>query len=501
MSRPGTLRSSLIWNTLSLGGRQGIRMVTALVLARILGPADFGVASQAIVTVTLVALLATFGLVPVLVQRPELGPRHRHAASWLSLVTGLVAAGLTAATAVPVAALFDSPELVAVMRVLAVLVLLKAVAVVPTALLMRDLRFEHLARAELVGAAAGAVMGVASAAAGARYWASVIQMITTDAVLVVLLLQVERPTLGVTDRRAVADIVRFGGTVLSTNAVNYASNNGDNLLIGAALGRTALGFYALAYRVLSIPLQVVGQTVSRTVLPAFSRAQDEPRRVAELYATSMRGVAVLVTGPLVGVALAAGDVIPWVFGSEWQGAVTATRWIAIAGILRLVFGAAGTLMVSVGRPGWQFAWSAFTTLVSVAGFAVGLWGWGIEGVAASIVVLGVPTGVASVWLVARLIPLDPVRALAGLLPAAGAAAMMTASWYTSRWLAGSLADPTRFALGVTAAAVAYLAALLAQPGVRRDVALLTAGRPQLRTRPADGSLVGHDQSGTGDENR
>ncbi len=490
----GTLRSSLVWNTVSLGGRQGVRLVTALILARLLGPADFGVANQAIVTVTLVALLATFGLVPVLVQRPDLGERHRHAAAWLSAATGTAAAAVTFATAGPVAALFDSPELVAVMRVLSLLVLLKAVAVTPTALLMRDLRFESLARAELAAAVGGALVGIAGAAAGARYWAPVAQMLATDTILVALLVRVERPRLGPTDRAAVGDIARFGGAVVSTNAVNYASNNGDNLLIGAVLGRTPLGLYALAYRVLSIPLQVVGQTVSRTVLPAFSRAQDEPRRVADLYATSMRGVAVLITGPLVLVALAAGDAIPWVFGPEWRGAVTATRWIAIAGILRLVFGAAGTLMVSVGRPGWQFGWSAFTTVVSLVGFTIGMYGWGIDGVAASIVVLGLPTGIASVWLVSRLVPLDTVRALAGLLPATAAAGVSTLVWFLVSGPTADLAVPARLALRGAAAALAYLAVLAASPGVRRDLADLagTSTTPD----PDDGAAAADGEGGT-----
>ncbi len=488
MSTQHNLRSSVAWNAVSLGGLQGIRIVATLVLVRILGPGDFGIAGQAIAYIALVDVFASFGLTSVIVQHPEFNDRYRYAATWIALLSCAGAAVLTFGSAPLVSRIFDTPELVAVVRVLAFMVLARAVALVPTALLMRDLRFEILARAELGSAAFGAAAGVIAAWLKAGYWAPIVQMLVTSFILALALLSVEQPRLGRTDRKSVGQVSKFGVTILLGNWFNYGSRNGDNLMIGATLGATSLGLYDLGYRVLSIPLQVVGQTVNRTLMPAFSRLQSDQVRVAELFERSARGMAILVTGPLIIVALAAGDAVPWVFGSDWDAAIVPIRWIAIAGIFRLIFGSTGIVLVSMGHPGWQSWWSALATSLSVAGFVVGLHWWGINGVAASITVLGFPIGLASVWIASHAAPISTKRVLAGLVPPMVAGLGTAGLWVVTGSVISIDSVPGRLTVRCSIGIAGYVAMLLTASSTRADLRLVMK-RPSRKDQDTIEGLI------------
>lgn len=477
-----SIRSSVRWNALSLGGRQGVRVVTSLLLAGMLGQDNFGIIGMATVYVTFVVIFVQFGFGTALVQKDDLGPGHIGAASWLSLTSGAVVAGLTLVLAPVVADFFATGELTALLRVLSVLVVLKAFAIVPTSLLMREMRFPELARAEIAGAVTGAAAGIAAAVLTDSYWAIAWQLIVTDAVTLAGVLVIEHRRAWRTSADEIRELSGFGAKLLGTNIVNFASGNGDNVVIGRVEGTIALADYSLSYRVLSLPLQVVGQTVARTILPTFSRLQHDRPAVADLYYRSQRAIGAMVTGPLVVVALASHDAIPWAFGDEWSSAVTATQWIAVAGILRLVFGNGGATMVAMGHPGWQFWWSLTTTAVSLTGFIVGV-NWGIEGVAASIVIVGLPLGLLGVTIVGRLIPVSAIGSLTRLAPVAVCGASLVGVWWlVARWSADW---PTLIRLivrcGITSAV--YAAAIAMIPSVRTDV--LRLARRATPTTPSD----------------
>ncbi len=481
----GSLRSSVRWNTLSLSGRQGIRAVTSLLLAGILGQDNYGIIGLATVYVGFVILFVQFGFGTALVQRPELKAGHIGAATRLSIGSGALFAALTLLLAPVIADFFDTPELTSLLRVLSILVVIKALAIVPSSLLMREMRFGPLATAELIGAVLGASAGIIVAITTESYWAIVWQFLITDSIILLGVIWAQPAMKWRTTRSELGDLVGFGTKLLGTNIVNFASSNGDNVVVGRFEGNVALADYTLSFRVLSLPLQIVGQTVARTLLPIFSRLQHDVNAVADLYYRSQRAITAVVAGPLVVIALAAPDGIALVLGDEWTSAATAMRWIAMAAILQLGFGNTGMTLVALGRPGWQFWWSSFTTVLSLIGFAVGV-RWGIEGVAASRVVIGVPTVLLAVGVVGRLVPVSPWRSLTLLAPVVAACLVVAGTWFVLEPLTDGLARLPRLVVRCGITGSIYLALTAAIAPIRHDVLRLVKTGPQGSSTDAEG---------------
>jgi len=463
-----TLRSAAGWNAASLGGGQAIRISAALVLTAILGQEQIGIVALANVYVALAIVFVQFGFGTLLIQKEVLNDGHIGAATALSLGTGSLVTLATLGAAPIAADFFDAPELTNVLRVLSVLLLLKAFSVVPTSLLYRRMRFAPPAIAGLVGTVIGAIVGISIAIVTKSYWAIVWQLMITESITA-LGVFLAAPGLNLTTTRAeLREVWSFGTKLLGTNIVNFASDNGDNALIGRVEGVVPLADYTLSYRILTLPVQTVGQTVLRSLLPIFSRLQSDRQAVADLFYRAQRAVAVVVTGPLIVIALAAGDAIPWAFGDEWSSAVTTTRWVAVAGILRLAFGMDGATMTAMGRPGWQFWWSLTTTTVALAGFGVGIQ-WGIEGVAASIVITGVPLALIGMQILSRLIPVTPWGSVIRLAPVAAVGATIVGLWAALSPATEDLAIVVRLVVRCSVTSLAYLGLLAISPTIRDEV--------------------------------
>ena len=116
-----------------------------------------------------------------------------------------------------------------------------------------------------------------------------------------------------------------------------------------------------------------------------------------------------------------------------------------------------------------------TTVVSVLGFVVGI-RWGIEGVAASIVITGLPMALLGMHLLGKLIPVSPWGALLRLAPVAAAGVAILGVWWAIVPLTEDLVVVARLVVRCGVTGLAYLALLAASPTIRGEVARLVARR-------------------------
>jgi O-antigen/teichoic acid export membrane protein len=385
--KPGSGAASVRWSALAVIGRQLAQMLCALLVARLLGPESYGVISAATVYVTLTTLILDQGLAAALVQRPSLPAKLAGAVASANLLTSALLGLATWLLAPLVADFFGTDHLVWLLRVLAVGLLLKAVAITPRALLMRNLRFKGIAVADLLGGSLGAAAGVTAAFLGAGYWSMAWQVLSTDLVVAGILIAVNRagaPNLALGELRA---ILPFSLRIFGSNSLAFFSRNSDNILVGRFLGVTSLSHYSMAYRVLVIPVQMIGQTVNRVAFPTFSRLVDQPERLAANLVKITELLAMTAVLPMLYVAVAAGDLIHVVLGPAWAATAPVLTILAVAGARETVFYVSGSLMRAKGYGKLIFRYEILATILQVGGIVVGLQ-FGLIGVALGITISG-----------------------------------------------------------------------------------------------------------------
>src|SRR5262245_45897347 len=96
-----------------------IHTVSAMIIARLLTPAEIGVYSLTMVLLGFIATFRDLGAGQYLVQRKDLAVEHVRATWAVQLGLGLLFAAVIALASLPVSRFYEEPRMVAIMLVLA----------------------------------------------------------------------------------------------------------------------------------------------------------------------------------------------------------------------------------------------------------------------------------------------------------------------------------------------------------------------------------------------
>lgn len=456
---PALSRGSVRWSALAIIGRQVSQITCALVLARLLGPSTYGVISAATVYVTLTTLVLDQGLAAAVVQRPRLEARTAGAVATANLVTGVVLAAGTWLLAPLVADFFRADRLTELLRVLGLGLLLKAVAITPRALQLRRLGFRTLALADIVGGVSGAVLGIGAAVLGADIWSLAWQVLATDLVIGAVLVAATRDCRPNLQLRRLGEVLPFSVRILGSNSLAFLSRNSDNILVGRFLGVTSLSLYSMAYRVLVIPVQLIGQTVNRVAFPTLARLTGDAQRLASTTRMITEMLATAAIPPMVLAAVASSELIRVVLGPDWSAASTVLSVLALAGARETALQGTHSLMRAMGRGRLILRYEIGAACVQLTGIVIGLQ-FGVLGVAIGFTLAGFVLTPVLMAIQKRLAGL-PYRVQLGAL----APGMHCSLWGALAYLAVELADwsalPTLVVGSLTFAVVSLLVLRLA----------------------------------------
>jgi PST family polysaccharide transporter len=249
----------------------------------------------------------------------------------------------------------------------------------------------------------------------------------------------------------------------------------DQLIIGARLDAEALGQYSIAYRLPELFVLHLCFLISGALFPAYAKVSGDPERLRRGYRSALRLVS-LVTVPLgVGLALTAPDVVPVLFGPQWDPAVPVMQLLACTAVLRSLSFNVGDVYKAVGRVGVLNRLAVLSLVVSIPV----LWLCAPSGIVAiSLGLLGVSTAMTAVRLVvaSKLMRVSLSRILVELWPAGCAGAGMAIAVVAAQAVFVDLSPQARLPLLVMAGALSYAGTLaLISPSTVTQVTRVARG--------------------------
>ncbi|WP_159684893.1 MOP flippase family protein [Cognatazoarcus halotolerans] len=371
----------VLWTGFGQVLRQVIQVVSSVVLARLLLPADFGLLGMAIFFVGFAQLFADFGIGSAIIHRQELDQRILSSSFWFGVIVSAGLAVLVSLCAEPVAAFYGEPSLVPIVLMLSINLILTGAQAVPMARLQQQMRFADAAKAQVLSGLIAATTAIVLAFAGFGVWALVFQPIVGSTVMLALMMYFGewRPSFTM-HWPSVRSLLGFSGHVLSSSMITYATRNVDQLLIGRFIGQAALGVYSLAYQIMLYPLQHVSSVIVRVLFPTLSQIRGDVDRFSSAYLAAV-GVIAFITFPLMaGLFAVADDFVVVVFGDKWVGMVLVLKVFAWLGMMQSIATTVGTIYLATGETKLMLKVSTYSAPVLIGGMVAGLY-WGIEGVA------------------------------------------------------------------------------------------------------------------------
>jgi O-antigen/teichoic acid export membrane protein len=341
---------SMLWIAVDKWGTRFVSLLTLVVLARLLAPADFGVVALASTFVTFASIFVDYGFSKALIQRRDLEPEHMDAAFWVASVLGVTLFAATLALAPLFAALMKTQELTPVLRWMAVALLINAVSGTPAALLERSLKFKQLAVRRVTSSFAGGAVGITVAVLGGGVWSLVAQTIVGSVVACIALWWASAWRPRFSFRMApLRQLLPVGVGVFGIEVIGFLNGQADRLLIGFFMTPQDLGYYFMGVRVLQIMGELFSSVFSAMSLPAFSRMQDDRDRLRNwLY--RFTGTSSMITLPIFFLAaLLAPVAMPWVLGSQWHASVPIFQVLTFVGALTAVAYYDRSALLALGR--------------------------------------------------------------------------------------------------------------------------------------------------------
>jgi PST family polysaccharide transporter len=481
----GTVVTNLKWSVSSRLIRDGTRFALGIVLARLLTPAEWGVAGMALVVVALVAMLTDVGLAAALIQRVRITEADRSTLFWASLGIGLAATVICIALSGLVARFFGEPQVQALFAVASLTFAISSLERLPGTLLTREMAFRALEIRQITATVAGASVAFALALAGAGAWAIVGNAVATAVVSCALLwfLTSWRPRF-LFDWPSFRRMTSYGGKLLASQLATYFQINADKILAGRYLGAASLGNYQLAYQLMFMPVGSIAYPLQGVLFPALSSIQDDHDRLSRAWIRGKR-LSVAIMAPLfVTMLVIAPDFIPTVFGSAWIDAVSILQLLCVAGVAHSLATLNWSVLMVRDKTGTLFRLTLFVSAIVVGFATVGLH-WGIVGVAAAVAIAYWLVTVPEMWITTRATGVDfraAMQATCSSLPAvavAGGAAALARAGLVDVGVPALL----RIVVAMCLILVVYGAALYATSAPLR-VEMAAAAHKLLRARSA-----------------
>ncbi|AQQ10102.1 Lipopolysaccharide biosynthesis protein WzxC [Sedimentisphaera cyanobacteriorum] len=328
------------------------------VLAIFLTPEQFGVVGAGLLLVEVLETFTQTGFNQSLIAKKG------SVENWLNTAwtAGLIRAGILYSIiffASPFAAeLKASGELAAqttmIMRVLGLLIIIKAMNNPGVLYFSKDLRFDKVFKINSISNTAAAVVSIAAAFYYRSAWAIVIGKILGALLSAAggYIMHSFRPRIEI-NLKKLKDMWGFGKWITGGRIVSFLINQGDDFLVWFYLGMKPLGLYQMSYKISTIPGDYVSKTLNTTLFPAMSKISEDKERMRSAYLKLFRMVFTF-SCPVV-VCLILGSEFLWlILGSKWAPAIPVIQILCIKGFFQTMGTSRGPVFLSMGRPNIAF---------------------------------------------------------------------------------------------------------------------------------------------------
>ena len=333
-----------------------VSQLAMIVLARILGPGDFGTYAVCVVFINLLATASTFGLDSAVIHRQRDTDTAVESAAAIRFILSLIFAGLLFLAAPFIARVVGTHVLVAPLQVSGIAVIAAAFGFDASIRLLKDLQFKSVSLVRATNTAVWTATSLGLAYLGFRFW-SLLAAYIAGQIAIAAVLWVIRPWKlpRKIDPGIARELLRYGVFPLGTGLLAFLVWNVDKLAVGAVLGSSALlGAYYVAFSYgMIIPNLFTGVT-STVMFPTFSKIQTDLAGLRERYLKTLKYIGYISIPAGVGLAVVSRTFVLGVLGSAWSEAVIPLAMFAVVGIVSSLTSPAGSIFLATGHPNRLF---------------------------------------------------------------------------------------------------------------------------------------------------
>jgi O-antigen/teichoic acid export membrane protein len=317
--------TGMFWSFSDLISKQGINFLIQVILARLLLPKDFGIIGMITVFIAISNSVIDSGFSSALIREKKVSQEDYSTVFYFNLVIAVVMYIVLFFSADAISSFFNEPQLVAILKVL---------ALIQRTMLVKKIDFKTQTRINVISSITSGIIGIAFACLGYGVWSLVIRMLSMQFILSLLLCLSNKwiPSL-VFKMDSFKRLFGFGWKLLVSGLINTLYKNIYYVIIGKSFSAIELGYYSNAQKIRDTASQSITMSVQKVSYPVLSSINGENERLRLGYKKIIKN-SVFITFPMmIGLAAVANPLINLLFGANWVASIPYFQVLCFAGML------------------------------------------------------------------------------------------------------------------------------------------------------------------------
>ena len=374
-----------LWVTAATICARGLNVISAIILARLLAPEDFGLMAIAMAIVAFSQGTTSTGFESALIQKQDRPEDFLNTAWTFELVRYLILFLIIFLAAPLLASFFNEPRAVAILRVISISLVFHGLRNIGVVYFRKNLDFKKQFVMEIVPLIAYMSVVIPLAFSLRNVWALVWGSLTTGMAtcLISYVMHPYRPRPDFSIKRA-GKLFNFGKWILGSSILVMIRQQGMTMFVGKFLGIPTLGFYNRAGAFSTMIFQQVSGVVWKVGYPAYSQLQLDPDRFKRVYLKTLQLLTFIGIPMAGGLFVLSGDFVHLFLTDKWLSIVPLMQILCLQAILNFINTPAGIAFQASGRPSIGTKISAIGVIILAITVYPLTARWGAPGAVASL---------------------------------------------------------------------------------------------------------------------
>lgn len=358
--------SGVFWSLLQVWMNRFFTLIVSIILARLLTPTDFGIASAGSLILLLIPIIAELGFTHAIIQRPDLKSRDINLPFFVSLGACVLATLVVALNADWISRQLGSEEAATYISLVVAVALLSVPNLLQQGVYKRNMEFKRLAILTFWAKILAGCLAVAAAILGASYWSFLVQAYVSVIITTVIMWRKApwTPRLEF-DIISFKEMFRFGISVALQKMNSFLGTKLIDFVILAKFGLAAYGIFSVGARLFDFLQQMLQGALGDVSLSALSKISDDTARIAAIYLKTISVSAYVISPIFILMSSLSLEITRVLFGEKWEGVESISSILMALGAVNAVQFMGGNFLSARGKPNMILVAGVVKTVVTL----------------------------------------------------------------------------------------------------------------------------------------
>jgi len=366
--------NGMMWSSGGSFAFQIIRILTQIILARLLWPEAFGLVALVMAFVSVANYLIENGLTLFLIRKQNLDENDAFSLFIANMIFALIIVTILVLGSPWISVYLNEPSTQMLLVVSSSAILFNAYGSVHKAMLTRDLQFRGQTMSMLVASILSGIIAVTVSIFNFGVWSLVIYNVSFQLIQTILLTQIYHLDLkGKIDRQFLKEAIVYSWKLMLSGLIHTVYENIFNLIMGSLFSVSALGFYSNALKIRDGAAQTLTDAIQKVSFPVLSKLQNQKESMLETSRRILKLSIFIIYPILIGLAATSESIVKVVFNEQWLGMIPIMQILAINGLMIPLHKVNLNILTVIGRTDLYLRLEIIKKIVAFTTISIALW--------------------------------------------------------------------------------------------------------------------------------